>query len=142
MNKDYNISTNPYTLSLVKDILAEIKIENIPLFEDKNQELREYVTTSIILDLSGDIKKLNAMFKSITQDPETDFALFGFNELFGILDGFFVSTGDRLISWKRIQSSELNNPNGMDLAKIMEMMQKNPDLMKIFDTSTEITSEA
>lgn len=142
MNKDYNISTNPYTLSLVKDILAEIKIENIPLFEDKNQELREYVTTSIILDLSGDIKKLNAMFKSITQDPETDFALFDFNELFGILNDFFVSTGDRLISWKKIQSSELNNPNGMDLAKIMEMMQKNPDLMKIFDTSTETTSEA
>ena len=141
MDKNYKISTNPYTLSLVKDILSEIDIKNIPLFEDADEDLKKYIITSIILSLSSDIKKLNAMFRAITQDPDTDFALLGFNELFEVLNDFFTNTGDRLISWKKIQNSELASHDDMDMLKMMEMVTKNPELMKIFDTPTETTSE-
>ena len=137
--KDIKISTNPYTLSLVKGILTEIDIKNIPLFEDKNVELREYISTSIILGLSDDIKKLNAMFKAITQDPETDFALFSFNDLFEILNDFFVSTGDKLISWKKIQNSESSNQEDMGIMQMVDMMTKNPNLMKALSIPTETT---
>lgn len=142
MGNTHKISTNPYTLSLVKNILSEIEINNIPLFKDKDTDLREYVTTSIILELCNDIKKLNAMFRSITQDPEIDFALLKFNELFEILNDFFMNTGDKLISWKKIQNSELSGQKDMDMLQMMEMVTKNPELMKMFDTPTESTLKA
>lgn len=141
MDKNYKISTNPYTLSLVKNILKGIEINNIPLFEDKDVELRKYVSTSIILELSDNIKDLNAMFRAITQDPNIDFALLEFNELYEVLNDFFMNTGDKLICWKRIQNSELTSHDDMDMLKMMEMVTKNPELMKMFDTHTETTSE-
>lgn len=139
--KKYNISTNPYTLSIVKNTLKKIDIKNIPLFENNDTELQNYISTSIILELSDDIKKLNAMFRAITQDPSVDFALLGFNELYEVLNDFFTSTGSRLVCWKKIQNSELTSHDDMDMLKMMEMVTKNPELMKMFDTHTETTSE-
>lgn len=142
MNKKFNVSTNLYTLSKIKDILSEIKIENIPAFGDDRSAIKEYIITSIILDLSGSPIKLNNMLLAITGETETDFSLLSFNTLYEILDDFFSNTGDRLISWKLTQSIESNIQNDTDTMKILEMMMKNPEMMNGLVTNTESTSKS
>jgi hypothetical protein len=141
MNKNFNVLTNLYTLSKVKDILNEIKIENIPAFEKGDSNIKEYIITSIILELSSNPIKLNNMFSAITGQNEIDFSLLSFNEIYKVLDDFFSSTGDRLISWKLTQSIESNIQNDTDTMKILEMMMKNPQMMKDMGMNTENTSK-
>jgi hypothetical protein len=141
MNKNFNVLTNLYTLSKVKDILNEIKIENIPAFEKGDSNIKEYIITSIILELSSNPIKLNNMFSAITGQNEIDFSLLSFNEIYKVLDDFFSSTGDKLISWKLTQSIESNIQNDTDTMKILEMMMKNPQMMKDMGMNTESTSK-
>jgi hypothetical protein len=81
------------------------------------------------------------MFSAITGQNEIDFSLLSFNEIYKVLDDFFSSTGDKLISWKLTQSIESNIQNDTDTMKILEMMMKNPQMMKDMGMNTESTSK-
>jgi len=132
--KKFNISTTLHTLSKVKEILGALKIENIPVFNDDMEALREYICTEIILNLSDEPKRLNALLRSITNSTDEDFTTFGFEQIFDILTDFFVSTGDKLISWKKMRSIELKSQESTDLPSMIEMMTKNPKIAEMISS--------
>ena len=132
----YEINTSPDTLSIMKNALEDIKISDIPLFKDDDKLLRQYIVTSLLLNISSDEVKFNGLFRAITSSPGVNFYNFTENELNEILISFFENTGDRLISWKRIIESESATQDDLGL---MKMFLDNPKLIeKIMEAPTKI----
>lgn len=128
----YTINTSPDTLGIVKEALKKIDISGIPTLGEDDKLTREFVATSIILELANNDVMFNGLFRSITDSPGVDFYSFSEPELSEILVSFFENTGDRLISWKMITDGASNNHD--DLAFLGNFM-KNPEMVELLAKS-------
>jgi len=139
----YTIKTNPIVLARVSDALEKIELDGIPSFKDDMDDVRDLITTKLIISLTREKINFNSIFQSIT-GTEENFIEKDYNDLHEIIVNFLQSTGDKLTSWKLTQSVGSNSQGDMDILQIMDQIMKNPQMMEAIGktpTDTENTTK-